>query len=893
MTNGMGVDFFEVFPWGKNFETGIALIDEQHRQLVNLLNRLAAHLAQRASEVVLNQVFDDLAAYADYHFKAEEDVWQSYFGQDPWFADHQHVHEGFIGKVMGLKQQETAKTLDDVVGKIVKFLTHWLAFHILDTDRRMAKVVLALQCGYSLEQAKKRADEEMSGAMRVLIDTVFTMYDSLSSRTMELMREKAARRQAEEALKASEERWKFVLSGAGDGVWDWNIESGEVYRSDRRLSIFDFIHDAQGCEAWEASIYGEDLPRIKLGLQAHLDGKTEDFSAEYRVLRRDGSWSWVFARVKVTSRDARGKPLRVIGTQTDVTERELASLVFKHSSEGMMVTDAANHIVTINSAFTEITGYGRGEVIGKNPKMLSSGRQDERFYQAMWKAINETGQWQGELWNRRKNGEVYPQALTINSVFNPDGTAHYRIGLFADISNRKISEEIIWRQANYDALTGLPNRHMLNDRLRQEIKKAHRSGLLMAVLLIDLDRFKEINDTLGHAMGDLLLKEAARRLTSCVRDSDTVARQGGDEFIVILADLEDSAVIDRIAHSILGKFAAPFQLRHEMAYISASIGITLFPLDGAEEGVLLANADQAMYAAKNQGRGRFGYFTKAMQEAMQARMRLMNDLRHAMACGQFMVYYQPIFELATGAIHKAEALLRWRHPVHGLVDPSTFIPIAEETGMIVEIGNWIFREAARLVGHWRGAYYPDFQVSVNKSPVQFHSEGERRNHGAWLDYLQGLGLPGQGIVVEITESLLMDINDTVTEQLLEFRDAGIQVSLDDFGTGYSSLSYLKKLDIDYIKIDRSFTRHVAPHSSHLALCEAIIVMAHKLGIQVVAEGIETPEQRDLLAAAGCDYGQGYLCSQPVPAEAFERLLADSVGAPMAHPRGGSWLLGED
>ena len=549
-------------------------------------------------------------------------------------------------------------------------------------------------------------------------------------------------------------------------------------------------------------------------------------------------------------------------------ELQLASMVYRNTSEAMMVTDEENRIIAINPAFSQITGYGLSDAIGSDPNMLHSGRHDKEFYRVMWNEIETTGLWQGEIWNRRKDGEIYPEWLTINTIFNPDGSVHRHVALFSDITDKVRSDELIWKQANFDLLTGLPNRRMLYDRLEQEIKKAHRYGLELALLFIDLDRFKEVNDTLGHQTGDILLVEAARRIVSCVRESDTVARLGGDEFTVILSELHDTGPVETIAQHIIGKLVDPFVLGDEVAYVSASIGVTFYPNDALDVQQLLRNADQAMYVAKNSGRNRFSYFTSSMQEAAQSRLRLLNDLRGALGADQFQLYFQPVVELATGRIVKAEALLRWQHPERGMVHPMDFIPLAEETGLIIEIGNWVFREAARWAGRWADA--GDFQVGVNESPVQFQSEGGEID--AWLEYLGDLGLSGRNMIIEITEGLLLNADSNVTDKLIHFRDAGIQVAIDDFGTGYSSLSYLKKFDIDYLKIDRSFVRGLATDPSDMALSEAIIVMAHKLGLKVIAEGVETGEQLNLLAAAGCDYAQGYLFAKPVPPDEFEILL---------------------
>ena len=551
----------------------------------------------------------------------------------------------------------------------------------------------------------------------------------------------------------------------------------------------------------------------------------------------------------------------------------LAASVYDASNEGIMITDSNNLIIATNPAFTTITGYTQEDVMGKDPRILKSGYHDVFFYKTMWQDINTNGYWQGEIWDKRKNGEIYPKWLTINTVFNEDGAIQQRVAMFTDISQRREAETLIWRQANFDVLTALPNRQMFHDRLEQHIKKANRAVRPIALMFLDLDRFKEVNDTLGHDIGDALLRDAAQRLSSCVRETDTVARLGGDEFTIILSEIDDISSVGRVAQEILRKLSEPFLLGSEVVYISASIGITLYPEDATEIEVLLKNADQAMYAAKSLGRNRYSYFTPSMQQAAQHRMQIANDLRVAQARNQFWIAYQPIVHLATGNIHKAEALLRWQHPTKGLISPKEFIPIAEDTGLINDIGDWVFREAAKQVKLWRDSLHPEFQISVNKSPIQFHNESE--THLPWYDYLKELGLTGQSIVVEITEGLLLDANTLVADRLLEFRDAGIQVAIDDFGTGYSALSYLKKFDIDYLKIDQSFIRNLEPGSDDMALCEAIIVMAHKLGMQVIAEGVETEEQKNLLVAAGCNYAQGYLFSEPVPTEGFEKLLMTS------------------
>jgi diguanylate cyclase (GGDEF)-like protein/PAS domain S-box-containing protein len=706
-----------------------------------------------------------------------------------------------------------------------------------------------------------------------------------------LSQELGERRQAEQALRASEERFRSVFENSKVGM---NV-LGPDYKYLKANWAF--------CEMTgysEEELLARNCMEIThpddIGQNSELYGKlfageSDSFHIEMRYARKSGGLLWGDLTVSAV-REASGKLVYAIAVIQDITDRKraeedlrLAATVYQNSSEAMMVADAGNRIIAVNSAFTQTTGYAAEEVIGKGPHILSSGRHDKAYYQRMWHALNTTGRWQGEIWNRRKSGEIYPEMLTINTIHNQDASVRQRVALFSDITEKKKSDEKIWQQANYDPLTSLPNRRMFRDRLEQELKKSHRSSLRLALFFIDLDRFKEINDTLGHDVGDMLLVEASHRVVECVREADTVARLGGDEFTVILAEIDDVGIVERVARNILLALSGSFMLEGEEVFISASIGITLYPGDATAIEALLKNADQAMYVSKSQGRNCYSYFTPSLQEAAQSRMRLTKDLRGALADGQFRVYYQPIVELSTGRIHKAEALTRWQHPERGLVSPAEFVPLAEETGLIVEIGDWVFKESARQVKRLRKLHDNDFQISVNMSrqaefqisvnmsPVQFRSR--RSPYKTWSAYLRELDLPGRSIAIEITEGLLLDADPSVTGKLLEFRDAGIQVAVDDFGTGYSSLSYLKKFNIDYLKIDQSFTRNLAAGSSDMAISEAIIVMAHKLGMKVIAEGVETAEQRDLLLAAGCDYGQGYLFSRPSGAEEFEDMLGSS------------------
>jgi diguanylate cyclase (GGDEF)-like protein/PAS domain S-box-containing protein len=544
----------------------------------------------------------------------------------------------------------------------------------------------------------------------------------------------------------------------------------------------------------------------------------------------------------------------------------LASVVFETASEGTMVTDANQNIILINPAFTKITGFTSEDILGKTPKVLNSGKHPPEFYRHFWHELHTRRHWEGEIWNRRKTGEMYPEWLTVNVLNDHHGNPLYYVAVFRDETERKEAEALIRKQATHDALTGLPNRMLFMDRLEQSMRNMHRIEKLMSLMFLDLDGFKEVNDKMGHDAGDQLLKDVAGRLLLCVRETDTVARLGGDEFALILSGLESDESVNRITDTILKSVAEPFPLSGGSAYVSASIGIATYPGDAPSADKLIKCADQAMYAAKNGGKNRASHFTEDMQKAAQARHKTIADMRLADIEQSFVLYYQPVVDLRSGEVRKAEGLLRWQHPEEGLLLPDRFIELAEETGMIMRLGDRVFRQALSDLTRWRN-YRPDLQVSINVSPVQFRDGDGRLNE--WVSQMRASELPGGSMAIEITEGLLLDRSAQIEERLAAFRDAGVEVALDDFGTGYSSLSYLKKFDIEYLKIDKSFTGNLAPGSEDMALCEAIVVMAHKLGLKVIAEGVETEEQRSILGQIGCDYAQGYLFSRPVSSDVFE------------------------
>lgn len=609
----------------------------------------------------------------------------------------------------------------------------------------------------------------------------------------------------------------------------------------------------------------EEAKAMAAGIRAVCAGDLDSFTLDYPC-HSPGQQRWFCARV---TRFHSGKRYVVVAHENITEHRQamgelrLAALVYQVMNEAIIMADADNRIVAVNPAFTRLTGYTAEEAIGQTTSLLKSGRQSAEFYQRMWQSLNTTGHWQGEIWNRRKNGEIYIEWLSISTMYGEDGKVLRRVAMFSDLTEQKRNESIIWRQANYDVLTGLPNRSLFQDRLLQEAKSSRREGHSVALMLIDLDYFKEVNDTFGHAIGDQLLVETSRRISACIREADTLARLGGDEFTVILPGLTDASRIERVAQDIIDAVVKPYQLGHEIAHVSASIGITLYPADATDPEALMKNADQAMYAAKGQGRNRYSYFTAGMQRAALERHRLAQDLRGALAAGQLVVYYQPIIHLASGRVAKVEALLRWRHPVDGLVESSAFIQLAEEIGLINAIGDWVFNQAVSLVEQWKAAHDDSIQVCINKSPRQFMECVHKEN---WIAHLHEAGLSSSCVAIEVPESLLLDSRPEIASMLAQFSAAGLQITVDDFGAGLTAMSCFKKYHIDYLKIDRCLVGNMEADPADQAIVEALISMAHRLGLKVIAEGVETARQREWLAAVGCDYAQGYGLARPMPAE---------------------------
>jgi diguanylate cyclase (GGDEF)-like protein/PAS domain S-box-containing protein len=807
-------------------------------------------------------------------------------------------------------------------------------------------------------------------------------------------------------LNECEDRWQFALEGTGHGVWDLNPLTGAVFFSPawRRMLGYSGEEVPNTLAAWRALIHPEDQPHVRLAFESHLRGDTDTSQTVYRLRAKNGEYRWVMSSARLL-RDAGGKPLRMLGTNTDITEqrytqqrleqlmtalneseahfrrffdaakavmllidpadgriidanpaacafygyaraellalhitdigqmtqaemtaevaqaladrhghsilqhrlkdgtlrtvemysspyhfdkrlalysiihditerieaeRELreAATVFEATAEAIMITDANGVIKRINQAFVAMTGYSAAEVQGQTPRLLKSDKHDELFYQGMWEKLQAAGRWEGEIWNRRKNGEIFPVWQIISTVRDTEGKAAGFVSLFIDITQKKRDEDEIAYRANYDALTGLPNRNLLAERLNQALKQARRESSRVAVMFIDLDFFKQVNDTLGHAIGDRLLQLVAERMRLCVRETDTIARLGGDEFVILLTDIDDTVPASIVAEKIIALMVEAFSIEGNEIHIGASIGITVFPDDGRDVETLFRNADLAMYRAKNTGRNNAQFFEMALTTAALDRRELENDLRSALAHNEFRLHFQPLINLATSRITGVEALLRWQHPQRGLLEPERFVPLAEETGLIRDIGAWVLAESCHQLAGWEAAGH-HLTLAINVSVRQLP---EALSVKRILAVLAEHGLDPQQIVLEITENVLLADSPTIQQWFVDAGAAGLHLAIDDFGTGYSSLAYLKRFPVRHVKIDKTFVQDMEGDTANRALVEAILAMAHSLGLSVVAEGVEALGQASLLQERSCEMAQGFLYSQPLPADELLALL---------------------
>ena len=681
--------------------------------------------------------------------------------------------------------------------------------------------------------------------------------------------------QVEENLRESEERYRGLVEASPDAIIVH--QGGQIIFLNN--AALDLLHAKSVDEVIGAKVtqfVHPDYLDMVLKRIASIDENGGVLPvAEEILLALDGTP--FYAEVAGRTVAFEGRPATQLVVR-DITKRKhaeeglrVASTVFNTTTEGIMVSDAENRIRAINPAFSKITGYEPEEVIGENPSKLSSGRHEAEFYERMWASIGSKGFWEGEIWNRRKNGETYPEWLTITVIRDEDGHINEYVGVFTDITKRKQDEEQILRQANYDSLTGLPSRSLFFDRLKTTLAEARRDSAMVALLFIDLDHFKVVNDTMGHVVGDRLLQLAADRLSASVRESDTVARFGGDEFTVILREVtkaEDAAVV---AEKIIESLSEPFILDGRETFIGASVGITIYPYDADDVTTMLRNADMAMYQAKEQGRNAFHFYTPEMNTTALQRMVMEGALRRAVENEEFVLHYQPVIETASGRVVAAEALVRWEDPEAGLMMPDRFIGIAEETGLIAPVGEWVLTEALRQTKEWHDAGFSDLGIAVNLSNKQIKRGLDRQKVEG---IIASTGFDPSKLTLEITETLVMEDTEHNTAWMQELREMGIRFSIDDFGTGYSSLSYLKRLPADSIKVDRTFIKDLFEKGGEKPLVEAIIAMAHSLELKVTAEGVEDARHVEFLEGLSCDYLQGFYFSKPLTPEAFLAVLEE-------------------
>jgi diguanylate cyclase (GGDEF)-like protein/PAS domain S-box-containing protein len=702
--------------------------------------------------------------------------------------------------------------------------------------------------------------------------------------------------EASESLRDSEQRYRMLAESISDVIFSTDSRLNLNYVSPSVQAVLGYDAEWIFQNGWQSTIANPQqltgiyqlMDRVSKALDrpdhlALLRSQVQTQLFLFDCLRADGRKIPIELRL-VLVWDEQGSFEGVLGVGRDISQQRraekdlrMAATVFEHSTSAILITDPAGYIVQANEAFSRVSGYAVEQVLDQLPNMLTVDDQQEAHLRYVLKQLGQHSTWEGEVWLKRRNGEHYPAWVGITAVLDDEGDLASYVCFFSDISERKASEQRIHRLAYYDALTHLPNRSLFQDRLHTALQSAERQKSWVVLMFLDLDRFKPINDSLGHAAGDRMLKEMATRLLGCVADDDTVARMGGDEFTLLLQPRANREIaLNRaihVAEQILASLVKPFVLEGREFFVTASIGIALSPQDGNELSQLMKNADTAMYHAKERGKNNFQFYQADMNASALERLELESDLRHALEQNEFVLYYQPQFSGDGKRLTGAEALLRWRHPRRGLVPPGDFIPVLEELGLVVDVGDWVISEACRQLKAWHQARVRVPKVSVNISARQF-SDGQLGTRIATI--LKETGLPPACLELELTESILMREVSEAMQILAGLKNLGLSIAVDDFGTGYSSLNYLKQFPIDVLKIDRTFVDGLPSGEQDAQIARAIIAMAHSLNLAVIAEGVETHEQLDFLREHGCDEVQGYLFGRPMPASRFEAQFSNDA-----------------
>ncbi|WDG56249.1 EAL domain-containing protein [Pseudomonas chlororaphis] len=779
-----------------------------------------------------------------------------------WGGDEQQRGWGWLGLILLVSLSVVAWQVNRLIqmGLLRRFQNQALIEHLQQAQSRSEQLNSELL--REIEQ-RRRAEEQLREAQVGLESRV-------AQRSLELDA-------ANQALSKSEARLALALKASQLGLWDWNLQTDEVHHS--------HIKELFGLEPefvramlshLKPLLHPEDLPLLKRALVEHLKGRTEDYLVEYRVRHADGRWVWIEDRGRAVECGPGGRVLRMVGTRRDISaskqqeeQRRLAAMVFEAASEGIVILDPDYLLLAVNQAFSQVTGYQIEDMLGRNVVDLPCSRDARRHFPVIHQALEQHGSWQGELVEARKSGELYPQWLQLNVVRDTRGKVSHIVGFFADLSARRESEERMRYLTHYDELTGLANRSLFRERLREAHQRMRQGGRSLALVHINLDRFKLLNDSLGHDIADQLLQKMARRLVNALPEADTIARLSGDEFAVLFDAYGSLSSLTRVATRLSAKLRLPITVEGHELVVSASMGISMLPDSAREIPALISQSNIAMQHAKHLGGNNFQFYTASLQASTLERLQLENQLRKAVEERQLKVFYQPKLCLATGRLNAAEALVRWDHPDLGRVPPGDFIGLAEEIGLIGPIGEFVLRQACWQACEWQRQGLPAIRVSVNLS---VHQLRQGKLVSQVRSVLEETGLAPHFLELELTESHLLDSVEHIVSTFQQLRDLGVKLAIDDFGTGYSSLSYLKRIPVDYVKIDQAFIRGLSEGGADAAITRAIIAMAHGLSLKVVAEGVEHPGQLAFLKEQKCDEVQGYLISRPVEAEGLAALL---------------------